>query len=62
MSMQAADAIHEVSDLKTLEHVFRWALQRDPRFAPGDVIVQDEYTHDVIFRAPDGSTLVFDTT
>lgn len=60
--MQAATALPELADLKTLEQVFRWAIRRDPRFAPGDVVIQDEYTHDVIFRAPDGSVLVFDTT
>jgi hypothetical protein len=60
--MHADDAVTEVAELETLEQVFRWAVRRDPRFLPGDVIIQDEYTHDVIFRAPDGSALVFDTT
>lgn len=60
--MDAADAVAEVIDLRTLEQVFRWALPRQPRFTPGDVVIQDEYTHDVSFRAPDGSALVFDTT
>lgn len=50
------------SELKTLEQVFRWAISREPRLLPADVVIQDEYTHDVIFRAPDGSALVFDTT
>ncbi len=60
--MHAADALHETIELKTLERVFRWALAHEPRFMPADVVIQDEFTHDVIFRAPDGSTLVFDTT
>jgi hypothetical protein len=60
--MQAATALPETAALKTLEQVFRWAIARDPRLLPGDVIIQDEFTHDVIFRAPDGSALVFDTT
>jgi hypothetical protein len=60
--MDAADAVAEVANLKTLEQVFKWALPRQPRFTPIDVVIQDEYTHDVSFRAPDGSTLVFDTT
>ena len=61
-SMDAVDAVAESASLKTLEQVFRWALARQPRFLPGDVVIQDEYTHDVGFRAPDGSVLVFDTT
>ena len=60
--MDAADAVAEVTNLRTLEEVFRWALAREPRFLPGDVVIQDEYTHDVTFRAPDGSVLAFDTT
>jgi hypothetical protein len=41
---------------KTLEDVLRWG---------GDVvevIVQDEYTHDVVVRGPEAGFLVFDTT
>jgi hypothetical protein len=60
--VNADDAVVEVWDLKTLERVFRWAIAREPRFTPSDVVIQDEYTHDVIFRARDGSALVFDTT
>jgi len=60
--MHAADAVAEVKDLRTLEQVFRWAIRRDPPFSPADVVIQDEFTHDVIFRASDGSVLVFDTT
>lgn len=60
--MHAADALAEASTLKTLEHVFRWAIRRESPFTPADVIIQDEFTHDVIFRAVDGSALVFDTT
>ena len=61
-SMHAAEARGEVSELETLEQVFRWAVRREPVFLPSDVIIQDEFTHDVIFRASDGSCLVFDTT
>jgi hypothetical protein len=61
-SVHAAEAVGEAWGLTTLEHVFHWAVRREPRFAPTDVVIQDEFTHDVIFRAPDGSALVFDTT
>jgi hypothetical protein len=40
----------------------RWALGHDPRIAPEDVVVQDEYTHDVLFRAAENTYLVFDTS
>lgn len=51
-------ALASATRLATLEDVLRWG---------GDVvsvIVQDEYTHDVIVRPPHAATgfLVFDTT
>lgn len=52
----------EAAGLPTLEHAFRWALRQEPRLEPADVVVQDEYTHDVLFAAADGSVLVFDAT
>lgn len=60
--MQASIAASEAAELRTLEEVFRWATRRQDRLMPSDVVIQDEYTHDVIFVAPDGSALVFDTT
>lgn len=48
--------------LPTLERVFRWAIAQEPPLRPADVVVQDEYTHDVLFAAADGSWLVFDAT
>ncbi len=42
--------------LATLEDVLRWGGD------VLDVIVQDEYTHDVVVRGPAGGYLVFDTT
>ncbi len=62
IAMHAAEALHEVSERKTLEQVFRWAIRQRPPFIPADVVIQDEFTHDVIFRATDGSALVFDAT
>jgi len=56
-SLEGAAAVHE-----TLEQAFRWALQQTPRLLPADVVIQDEYTHDVLFEASDGSCLVFDAT
>ena len=42
--------------LDTLEDVLRWGGD------VLDVIVQDEYTHDVVVAGRDGAYLVFDTT
>jgi hypothetical protein len=48
--------------LRTLDQAFRWALRQEPPLRPIDVIIQDEYTHDVLFHAADSSYLVFDAT
>ncbi|HKR66501.1 MAG TPA: hypothetical protein VJZ00_22430 [Thermoanaerobaculia bacterium] len=59
---QARELRQDAASLPTLEHAFRWALQQEPRLQPVDVVTQDEFTHDVLFRADDGSFLVFDST
>lgn len=61
-AIHAGEGLDEISKLQTLEQVFRWAIRQDPPFMPADVVIQDEFTHDVIFRATDGSVLVFDAT
>jgi hypothetical protein len=48
--------------LDTLEQLLRFAFAQRPSWELLDVIVQDEYTHDVIVRGPAGALLVFDTT
>jgi hypothetical protein len=48
--------------LATLEDVLRFAFAQDPAWELADVIVQDEYTHDVIVQGPAPAFLVFDTT
>ena len=52
----------QAAELRTLEQAFRWALRQDPPLRPDDVVIQDEFTHDVLFAASDGSYLVFDAT
>jgi hypothetical protein len=47
---------------KTLEDVVRWGLAQKPVRIVEDVVVQDEYTHDVVLRHPSGVYLVYDTT
>ena len=56
----------EVSNQQDLKEMMEWALSQ-PRgtFLPqivSDVIVQDEFTHDVIVPRSDGLVLVYDTT
>ena len=53
----AAELVARVAsavELDTLEEVLRWGGD------VADVVVQDEYTHDVVLRSP--AFLVFDTT
>lgn len=49
-------------DLHTLGPVLDWLRAQDPPRAIGDIITQDEYTHDVIVPWSERLVLVFDTT
>ena len=51
-----------VSGHKTLEDVVRWGLAKRPPCMVELVVVQDEYTHDVVVRWAEGVYLVYDTT
>ena len=51
-----------VGPLATLADVIRWGLSRSPERMVVDVIVQDEYTHDIVMDWDDGRYLVFDAT
>jgi hypothetical protein len=53
--------LKEASSLENLDQAFRWAMSREPKLAPHDVVVQDEYTNDVIF-GQDDTFVVFDAT
>ncbi len=57
-ALTALTALTAAARLVTLEDVLRWGADVI------DVIVQDEYTHDVVARAPKAPPgfLVFDTT
>ena len=48
--------------LDTLEELLRFGFAQRPAWELVDVVVQDEYTHDVIIRGPAPAFLVFDTT
>lgn len=51
-----------VARLVTLEDVIHWGLSLPGQQTVLDVIVQDEYTHDVIMKWRDDFHVVFDTT
>jgi hypothetical protein len=56
----------QVSKQQNLKDMMAWALSHPkgtffPRIV-SDVIVQDEFTHDVIVPRSDGIVLVYDTT
>jgi hypothetical protein len=57
-----AEVAAVIAGHQTLEDVVRWALaQRPPRMVES-VVVQDEYTHDVVLGWAGGVYLVYDTT
>ena len=62
MASSREDLLVEARQLQSLDEAMRWALNQDPKIAPEDVVVQDEYTHDVLFRTAGGEYLVFDTS
>ena len=51
-----------VSSQRTLEDVVRWGLAMTPPRLVERVVVQDEYTHDVVMRWAEDIYLVYDTT
>lgn len=53
--------IPELPALATLAAVVRWGLAQSPPEMIADVVVQDEYSHDVVLPWGD-RWLVFDTT
>jgi len=48
--------------LATLEDLLQFGFAQRPPWELVDVIVQDEFTHDVVVRGPAAAFLVFDTT
>lgn len=60
---EVAELVEVLASQRTLEDVVRWGLSQSPPRMVVDVIVQDEYTHDVVvtLRPPD-RFLVYDTT
>jgi hypothetical protein len=51
-----------IPKLETLEDVLAWGFAQRPPYEVVEVIVQDEFTHDVVVRAAAPTFYVFDTT
>ena len=62
----SADTLNELAEsvagLETLEQVIRWGLALPSERTILEVIVQDEYCHDVVMEWDADVYLVFDTT
>lgn len=61
-TVQAHRLVAEVKPLATLEEVLRWGLSQPTERMVLEVLVQDEYCHDVVLEWDYGKHLVFDTT
>lgn len=65
-SEQLASIESEIAGHRTLEQVLKWGLaQPADQVIPhviADVVIQDEYSHDVIVPWRDGLILVYGTT
>lgn len=51
-----------LAPLQLLEDVVRWSFSQAPPLPVLDVVVQDEFTHDVVLAWQPGRFLVFETT
>jgi hypothetical protein len=51
-----------IADHGMLDRVIRWGLASDPRRVITGVVVQDEYTHDIVVPWGGGLWLVYDCT
>ena len=52
----------ELHQLATLKAVLTWSLAREPRAEFVDVVIQDEFHHDVTVRVSDRVYAVFETS
>lgn len=66
MVVDSSELQRELAALRTLQDVLSWGFSRSPAWEIVEVVVQDEYCHDVVIRGPlRGEVqlyLCFDTT
>lgn len=51
-----------VREHRGLDEIFAWGRTQTPAVVPADVLLQDEFTHDVLVPLPTGRWLVYGTT
>jgi hypothetical protein len=62
VTRDAVARAEQATRLDTLEELLRFGFMQRPPWELVDVIVQDEFTHDVVVNGPAPAFLVFDTT
>lgn len=63
LSPQQREALlAELSGCATVQEVVRWAFALSPPGEVCEVVIQDEYSHDLVLRFRDGRYLAFDTS
>ena len=60
--MRNDNLLRDLHQLATLKQVLSWSLAQQPRAEFVDVVIQDEYHHDVIVRVTDYVYAVFETS
>jgi hypothetical protein len=61
-SMWNDQTLEKLQQLSSLKQVLSWSLDRNPRAEFVDVVVQDEYHHDVVVRIADRVFAVFESS
>jgi hypothetical protein len=60
--MRDETLLQELNQLATLKSVLSWSMAREPRAEFVDVVIQDEFHHDVVVRVTDWVYAVFETS
>lgn len=60
--MRNDELLNELQQLATLKSVLSWSSRQEPRAEFVDVVVQDEFHHDVVVRVTDRVYAVFETS
>jgi hypothetical protein len=60
--MRADELLVELQEFATLKSVLGWSLAQRPPAEFVDVVIQDEFHHDVIVRVRDRVYAVFETS
>jgi hypothetical protein len=60
--MATENLLDELQGCATLRSVLAWSLAQDPPAEFLDVVIQDEYHHDVVLRVTDRVYAVFETS